>query len=197
MLVDMDGVQADFDAEVLSRVAQRYPHILPLDPEQHPQSFYTYENFPEEHKNTVYEVCLEEGFVASLPVVPGAIDGWERIMDAGYTPRICSSPLPTPHCEAEKLEWVEKHFTRRFGAWVVETAIITGKKYLVDGVALIDDRPPPIKGGEEASWEHIIFDRRYNRADTAEGFIRLNDWEDPDLAEKLALAEEHARIRTI
>lgn len=195
VLIDMDGVQADFDTEVLSRVAERYPHIQPLNPEEHPRAFYAHNNFPEEHRATVYKICLEEGFTASLPVIPGAIEGWERIMDAGYTPRVCSSPLPTPHSEIEKLQWLEKHFVPRFGAWVVETAVVTRNKYLVDGVALIDDRPPGIKNSDQASWEHVIFDRAYNRGEAAKKYIRLNGWQDPDLAEKLACAEARARRR--
>lgn len=194
VLVDMDGVLANFDAELLSRVALRYPHIPHLEPEKS-TFFYTHENFDPEHQDLVHKLCLEEGFITSLPMIPGALDGWERIINAGYRPRICSSPLPTAHCEIEKRDWLRQHFVPRFGAWVVDTAIITRHKQLVDGVALIDDRPPPLRDSDEATWEHIIFDRACNRgADTAE-YIRITNWADPELPEKLALAEERAKKR--
>ncbi len=186
VLVDMDGVLFDFDGEVNRRMNARHPEIRPLELES--PNFYTAKNYPEEHQGKVWAISNEPGFITELPLVPDALTGWERLLDAGYSPQICSTLLPqeyAPHCKEEKVAALEEHFVPRFGAWVVKTALFTPNKHLALGVALIDDKPAPIKHSDEAVWEHIIFDRKCNQTPESEGYLRLRGWADPDLPEVL------------
>lgn len=191
VLVDMDGVLFDFDGEVRTRLEVRHPEVqpLPLDP----PNFYTANNYPEEHQDKVWAISNEPGFVAALPLVPDAVQGVARLLEEGFDVQICSTLLPeeySPNCKAEKIAALEEHFVPRFGAWVVRTALFTPDKHLVDGMALIDDKPAPIKHSEKAVWEHVIFDRACNRTSSSEGYLRLRGWADPDLLEILEEAKK-------
>ncbi len=178
ILVDMDGVLADFDKEVLSRMEARYPHIPLLGARQ---NCHVADDYPE-HWALIRELSNEPGFFDSLPQVDNALEGWGRIIDLGYNPRICSSPINTnPNSRIEKLGWLQRHFAPYFGSIVAEQAIITRDKHLFDGVALIDDRPE-LRGADEASWRHIIFDQPYNRHVAG---LRLSGWLDKKLPEIL------------
>jgi 5'-nucleotidase len=185
ILVDMDDVLADFSIAVLNRIQSDYPHITTVLDRP---NFYIEDDYDKEHRATITAISEEPGFFASLPLIDNALTGWQRIVDLGYSPQICSSPLSrNPTCTTEKLEWLEKHFVPHFGKLVVESAIIVKDKYLVDGVALIDDRPD-IENSMSATWQHIIFDRTYNRQTSHD--LRLYDWLDPKLPELLATAHD-------
>jgi 5'-nucleotidase len=187
VLVDMDGVLADFDTEVLARMKERYPHIPQLPTRE---NFYVADDYPE-HSELVRGLSNEQGFFDNFPVADGALEGWQRMIDLGYDPRICSSPITTnPHSTPEKLNWLNRHFAPVFGAYVVRRAIITRDKHLHDGIALIDDRPE-VAHADEASWKHIVFDMSYNQSTVTE--LRLHGWHDdrlPDLLEMAAAAYE-------
>jgi len=197
VLVDMDGVLFDFDGEVRRRLEVRYPDIQPLQLD--PPDFYTANNYAKDYQDRVWAISNEQGFVANLPLVDGALLGWERLLAAGYIPQICSTLLPeryAPHCKQEKLAALEDHFVPNFGAWVVETALFTPDKHLARGMALIDDRPAPIKHSEEATWEHVIFDRACNRTPESKDYVRLHGWSDPELPEKLEEANRRHLAKT-
>jgi 5'-nucleotidase len=182
VLVDMDGVLADFDQEIVNRLRARHPHIPILADRT---NFYFSHDYPE-HADVIRAMSDEEGFFDSLPMVNGALDGWQRILDGGYLPRICSSPIRTnPHSKKEKLGWLEKNFAPVFGSWVVEQAIITREKEKYPGIALIDDRPE-INNAAKAAWQHIIFDHPYNQ-DSLQP--RLYGWSDGNLLQLLRAAE--------
>jgi 5'(3')-deoxyribonucleotidase len=182
VLIDMDGVLADFDKEILSRLGAGHPRI-PIAASR--TNFYIAEDYPE-HTELVRAISNEKGFFASLPLVDNALHGWNKILEHGYAPRICSSPISTnPYSKVEKLGWLEKHFVPVFGGYVVEQAIITKDKDEYDGIALIDDRPE-VRNTDRASWQHIIFDRPYNRASQQP---RLYGWEDDNLLELLKMAD--------
>ena len=193
VLIDQDGVIADFDAEVVARVSDRYPHIQPQEPLPAIPHFYTHANYAEEHQRQVQQISNEPGFIEALPVVDGAVEGWHRIMDAGFVPIICSTPIPEkymPTCQQEKIAWLTKHF----GKMAAESAIFTPSKYLVRAAILIEDRPPPLSNSEQAVWEHVVFDRPCNRTPESQGLIRINSWREPTLEIKLNMA--HARYLT-
>ena len=178
ILIDMDGVLADFDAEIIRRVKDRHPYITLLDTRD---NFYFSEDYPE-YKTIIRGIANEPGFFDSLPLIDDAITGWQRIIDLGYHPRICSSPIRSnPHSEAEKRAWLKRHFNSQ----VAEEAIITSDKYLFEGMALIDDRPE-LRNASEASWQHIIFDQPYNHDIDKP---RIYGWLDEELATTLKAVE--------
>lgn len=187
----MDGVLADFDAELTARIKIRYPHIPLLSTQQ---NFYFSQDYPE-YETDIRNISDEQGFFESLPPIDHAIEGWQRLIDLGYHPRICSSPKRTnPYSKSEKLTWLTQHMAPVFGDAIVHEAIITKDKHLCDGIVLIDDRPA-VRSTDIAPWQHIIFDRPFNQNVT---LPRLNGWRDENLATllnnaRIAYATQYAR----
>lgn len=182
ILIDMDGVLADFDTEISTRVKNRHPHIALLETRD---NFYFSDEYPE-YKTLIRDISNEAGFFDSLPLIDNALEGWQRIIDLGYHPRICSSPIKSnPHSEVEKRAWLRRHFAPHFGPDIADEAIITSDKYLVDGLALIDDRPE-LRHAAEASWQHVIFDQPYNHTVNKP---RIHGWTDKNLQATLQAIE--------
>lgn len=182
VLVDMDGVLADFDAGIYSILQREHPDI-PIKPGR--TNFYIADDYPEEYE-LVKAISDQPGFFRTLPPITGYLEGWQAIIDLGFNPRICSSPLKTNFsCRAEKLEWLDHHLVPVFGETVITAAILDSNKHEYDGIALIDDKPK-VRGSEHAVWRHILFDRPYNQG--VQNSLRLVGWNDKRLPELLKQA---------
>lgn len=181
VLVDMDGVLADFDGATESYLKDYHPHISIVAERQH---FYFRNDYPDiSHQAIIDELHASQHFFASLPPVHGAFEGWEKLHELGYEPQICSSPLRTNEwCKEEKIDWIRRHL----GPSAARSAIIDSAKENYDGIALVDDRPT-VKNTDQASWQHVVFDRSYNRGVEVE--FRIVGWNDPHIAETLARIE--------
>jgi 5'-nucleotidase len=173
VLVDMDGVLADFDRGVFEALVPTCPDLrLPTTSHrirlQNPQ-----------YDAEIRAVTKAPGFFRDLRPIDAALDGWQRLLDLGYHPRICSSPLvSSTTCEDEKRGWLREHL----GADVAAEAHIVQNKCECPGLALIDDIPEVTCG--PAPWPHIVFDHAYNRH--APSPHRLRGWRDPELEPLLA-----------
>ncbi len=180
--VDMDGVVAGFDEGAIRRLCELYPSFQ-ADSER--RNFYLADDYPS-HAAEIRAVCAEEGFFGSLPVIDGALEGWQRMLDQGYQPRILSAPLRSNMwSEPEKRLWLTESFDPIFGSHVSEDAIVDKHKYKYEGFALLDDRPV-VEGHEQATWSHVLVDQEYNRAVDTD--LRLRDLVDPRLEEVLEAA---------
>jgi 5'-nucleotidase len=189
----MDGVLADFEEPNNDIVRAHFPHIEPII--DRPDFYFkdTYQSY-EGVNDIIYQENRRPGFIRAFPIVDGAIDGWERILNAGYTPRVCSSPLEDHDTIiAEKKDWLEEYFVPRFGAWVIDTAIFNRDKSGYDAAAMIDDRPT-LRNIEKATWQHIMFTRSYNKEIEAE--FRLENWHDFNLESLLLRAKEKYLIQS-
>jgi 5'-nucleotidase len=181
----MDGVLADAHAGFSTGMARKYPEVTPLNDELH---FFPLAGYADEDHAAAWDVLSEPGFFADLPLMPDALAGWERLLSAGYTPRICSSPLDqNPTCTEDKKSWLAENLSPYFGSEVVDNAIITHDKAAEGGIALIDDKPR-ISGSERASWQHVVFGRPYNAAVANQP--RLDGWLDERLPDMLAEASK-------
>lgn len=157
--MDMDGVTADFDGEFLKRWRKRYPgqFYVPFDQRT---TFYVKDSYPEELKPLAAGILLEPSFFRDMMPMPGAKEALSEMERMGIEVFICTSPLSTyKNCVLEKYEWVEK----TLGPDWVKRIILTKDKTLIKGDLLIDDKPE-ITGAENSpSWEHVLYDRPYNR----------------------------------
>lgn len=179
----MDGVLADFDKAVLDALPAEIGRIART-------SFYIDDDYPE-HAERVHEITKHPEFFYKLPIIDGALEGWQRLLDLGYEPRICSAPLHrNPKSVEGKKAWLREHFVPVFGEQVVQRSIIDKQKYNYEGLVLIDDRPVMDTNNGQAKWQHVVFDRPYNQ--NSDAMLRLHGWQDPDLALILQIAQENA-----
>jgi 5'-nucleotidase len=158
ILIDMDDVLADFDGEFYRRWNKVYPnkHITPPNERK---CFYLTDESPKEYTELIKGIYTVSGFVKSLPEIPGSIEAVNEISSMGYTIFICTTPLNAyKNCVIEKYEWIEEHL----GYEWTKKLILTKDKTVVRGDILIDDKPE-ITGAVKPVWEHIVFDKPYNK----------------------------------
>ena len=158
ILLDMDGVLADFEAGFLNTWLRLHPgkHHVPASERR---NFYVDDDYPEELRPLVGNLITLERFYADLPPIDGAIAGLREMMAAGHDVRICTAPLTAyRYCVPEKYEWVERHI----GADFLPNVVVTKDKTLVLGDVLVDDRPE-VTGLRTPAWRHVLYDQPYNR----------------------------------
>jgi len=173
ILIDMDGVISDYDQEFLQRWRSRHADKFYV-PVEARTTFYVVDEYPEELKPLAAEIVLESGFFRDMVPVPGAKEALEEMRAMGFEVFICSSPLSTyQNCVLEKYEWVEEHL----GAAWVRQLILTKDKTVIKGDFLIDDKPLITGAQDPPDWEHIVYDRPYNRG-TNKRRITWNNWKD-------------------
>ena len=169
ILVDQDGVIANWGAE-WDRHAIQYSHLgLPLTPDQ--ISFDLTLGLTEEGKNAVMSIMEHPGFYADLEPFEGAAEALNTMLEEGHEVFIVTSPwVSNTTCASDKLRWVEKHIGK---GWAKRT-VITGDKTVVLGDILIDDKPE-ITGSMAPLWEHVYFTQPYNII-MDNSLRRINDW---------------------
>ncbi|NXK62859.1 NT5C protein, partial [Sylvietta virens] len=190
VLVDMDGVVADFEGAVLREFRARFPAEPRVELAER-RGFSVreqYRSLREDLAAKVASVYESPGFFLDLDPVPGALEAVQEMHHMQDTEVfICTSPLRKyEHCVVEKYKWVEKHLGPEF----VERIILTRDKTMVAADLLFDDKdtiqglnsismagcrlgshPPadssfcPLPTGTEPnpSWEHILFTCCHNR----------------------------------
>jgi 5'(3')-deoxyribonucleotidase len=130
MLVDMDGVVADFD-----EAAERWGRNIGIS--------------GEEFKDK--KMYRQEGFYADLQLMPGAKEAIE-ILDQNYEIAFVSAPSwDNPYSFTEKRIWIEKFF----GQWGRKRMDLSFRKGHYFGHYLIDDRTK--YGAGDFMGEHIMF----------------------------------------
>lgn len=171
VLVDMDGVIADWSAEYNRLLDIEDPNReITRTPDQ--RTFDLFSARPKAHQETILRVMNKPGFYDDLDPIDGAFDALNWMVSEGHTVYLVSSPFPTnPTSASGKLSWVMKHL----GIEWAKRLIITMDKTPVYGDVLIDDKPE-IKGSVSPSWDHIVFDQPWNQHVTTK--LRMRDWGD-------------------
>jgi 5'-nucleotidase len=180
ILVDMDGVLADFE---LRRYEILLSRNLPALPPHCVFDFYAIDSytyyFGEDSVQRAQDVLLEEGFFSSLKPIPGSIEGINRLVDLGHDVAICSKPLrKNQWCCEEKLSWIKTHLGDKF----LETAILADAKSEYHADYLIDDRADLTsfalsRGEPHPPWKHILFSQPWNTF-SKEHHAVMTDWND-------------------
>lgn len=156
ILIDQDGVLADFEQGVQTAWKGAYGMALPTLPKGR-RHFYLADDYPH-LKNELSAVYSGEGFFEHLPPIDGAVDAVKALLDFGHDVRICTSPINAyRHCVSEKFAWVERHL----GLEWTHRIVLTKDKTWVRGDVLIDDKPI-ITGSLTPTWEHWHYRHSYN-----------------------------------
>ncbi|RXM31053.1 hypothetical protein EOD39_7310 [Acipenser ruthenus] len=193
VLVDMDGVLADFEGALLRKYRERYPGepFIELSERRGFLARDQYRQISPELGPKLSSVYESPGFFLDLKPISGAIEAMKEMSNLRNTEVfLCTSPiLQYEHCVQEKFLWVEKHL----GAEFVQRLILTRDKTIVHADLLIDDKDSikgesaegiqglhasvkgesaegiqglhaPVKGVQASpSWEHILFTCCHNQ----------------------------------
>ena len=158
LLLDMDGVLADFDAGFCVVWASVCPDGPQLD-QLNRKSPKIAEEFPSPYREKAERLFRSKGFYRSLPLVRGAKNILDQLSQASFDVWICTRPHEQHRfCVPEKYAWVETHY----GVEWTRRIIMTRDKTMVRGDLLLDDLPE-IPGNYAPTWRHILFDAPYNR----------------------------------
>lgn len=173
ILIDMDNTLADFDLEFGKRWAAARPNNS-LEVITNRKHFELEQNFSDELQSLAIEIMSQPGLFKAFEPMKGAVEAVKEMKDEGHNLFFCTAPLPFQYetCVAEKYGWVRQHFGEEF----LSKIIVTRDKTLVRGTVLIDDKPKVTGSHPTPEWDHIIFDRSYNKDVT--GVPRLPQWMD-------------------
>lgn len=170
ILVDMDGVLANWDAAWDAALVKMGIRALGIPFSIHRKEFNLYTGLTQEQCAVVDEIMQLPGFYRNLDLIEGAKEALKAMLDAGYDVRIVTSPWNSnPTCASDKMAWVRETLGQSWG----NRLIITNDKTLVRGDWLIDDKPK-IKGALTPMWEHIWFTQSINEG--LEGNRRIDSW---------------------
>lgn len=171
ILVDMDGVIADFDKGFLLSWAKKYPH-RPKIAIRDRKNQDIRDDYPIEMSDEVKKIYTGKNFYKNLPVIPNAKSALQEMAKMGLDVFICTSPLTIyKNCILEKYQWVEKNIGKEW----VKKIVMTKDKTLIHADILIDDRTN-IKGIRKPHWKHVLFDAPYNQTYQSKYRINWNNW---------------------
>lgn len=160
ILVDMDGVLADFDSMFYERRVRQGLFAIP--PWQL-KTFYADQSYPP--GMITREMAIEEMqrgyFFRDMSQIPGAYHATQRLLRMGHTLQICSKPLKeVSDCVEQKTDWL--YDRRMCWNWKTEP-IFTQIKAEHHADYLIDDRPNALEHDREhgfvgdAPWKQVLF----------------------------------------
>jgi 5'-nucleotidase len=171
ILVDMDGVIADFEAAFLDDWRKHHPDKS-FVPVEERNTFQITDQYPAEFGEFIRQIYGAPRFYRQLSPVEGSLAALGEMKKLGLEVFICSSPLSDyQNCVLEKFEWVEEHL----GSEWVKRLILTKDKTIVRADILIDDKPV-ITGSDTPTWEHVIYDQPYNRTQTRQRRLTWQNW---------------------
>ncbi|XP_028812726.1 5'(3')-deoxyribonucleotidase, mitochondrial [Denticeps clupeoides] len=163
VLVDMDGVIADFEGGFLRKYRARYPRE-PYVALRERRGFWVSSQYGQLRSDLcekAISIWQSKNFFLELDPLPGGIEAVKEMDKMENTDVfICTSPIKHyDHCPYEKYAWIEKHLGFDF----LERTILTRDKTVVCGDILFDDKPDIIGVEPKPTWEHVLFTACHNK----------------------------------
>ena len=167
ILLDMDGVVADFIKELL----KQYNY---LTGENVKKGDITHVNASKcvHDPLTLKRLINGVGFIRNLPPIPGAIEGVETLVRQGHDVVFVSNGTNCITSGHEKRDWLNYHFSK---TWQKAPLVLTYHKHLVRGDCLVDDNPRNLEK-LDPSTTPLIWHCPYNTG--VQKYTRVYDWSD-------------------
>lgn len=172
ILVDLDGVLANFELACLQAWQEKYPlySFIELKDRCHWCVKVDYGNLDCTYEKLMADLMREPNFYLNLPIINGAKEALEEMV-VDYNVFICTTPSKVNlKCTTEKSQWI----ANKMGSHWVERIIFARDKTMVRGDILIDDKPV-ITGSLKPSFTHVLFDWAYNKDQDKP---RIKEWKD-------------------
>ncbi len=161
VLVDMDGVIAEFDQAWIKAYYSYYPEkTLPINKSKC-GCYFEHPVWSDPTTNLeMYKVLYNYlNLFYILDPIPNALRSIKEMEKCGYTIFFCSHPtVENSTCASDKYEWLKKHF----GLEYAKKLILTQDKTVIYGDYLIDDKVIIDGVNKNPSWKHLLFKTPYN-----------------------------------
>jgi len=128
--------------------------------------------FPELTSEQLYEPLVDPELWKTVRPIPGAVKYLRKLIEEGFTVRICTASSPTSY--ALKM----KHFVKRYLPFIDTRlhCLCAHDKQLIKGNILLDDNFENLLGG---SYKGILFNRKHNeKYPNPSNLIRVDSWEE-------------------
>lgn len=170
VLLDVDGVLADFVTPALEVVKRVTGQPVPTDATQEWDLFRSY---PKEVQDLFYAEFKKEGWCYGLAPYPGALQGVNALREVADV-YFVTSPMHGPHWSDERARWLVDYFGAHRNH-----VVSTNAKYVCRGHVLVDDKTSHI-----VKWlsHHddgigIVWQQPYNEKDELpSSAVRAKTW---------------------
>jgi 5'(3')-deoxyribonucleotidase len=161
--IDMDEVIADPISKFIKLYNRDCGVLLDLvlDPGNE-----IYHHVPETVNMKWFDYINEIGFFRDLPVIPGAIEGIQKLQEQ-HDVYIVSAAMEFRNSLVDKYDWLAEHFP--FISW--QNIMFCGDK-IIEADILIDDR---IKNFKDFKGRPLLFSSPHNML--ISGYERVDTWE--------------------
>lgn len=161
--VDMDGVLADIESQMIEQFNKEYGMNLSKEGIQGLSEEEAFKG-----RELLHGILNKGNFFRSLPVMPDAVESLQKLQE-NFEIFIVSAATEFPISLAEKVAWLGEHFP--FIKW--ENIVLCGSKRIINTDYLIDDHS---KNLDYCMGKPIMFAAFHNINQTHH--LRVNNWKE-------------------
>lgn len=158
ILLDLDGNMVDWGVrwdEILDTLtgAENLPRAA------NQRSFNLKLGLTPKEQALVDEIFNHPDFYGKLKPIPGAVEAYHKMVEAGHHVQFATSPWwSNPTCLQGKADTVRNFF----GEDALKKTILASDKTSMRGNILFDDKPE-ITGAYTPEWQQVLYDQPYNQ----------------------------------